>query len=926
MPNKIAYMSKTPDSSPVLTLVRGDMRSATLTLIVERYANGVDLLPLAWYMPFCNAAGEKSVLPLGKAQEIPCNRLALPVEVPGLAAATIGDTTFSLRGTSGGEDDPVVWGSADRCIRISSTLEVEPPYDPDTEPSEWQKWFGDLANVAQEAQEAADTANAAAMAADDAAGKANTAAGRAESAADNLRDYAGTFNGKFNEAYNAIQTIATGSLDAISRRHNKVIDDLNSTGNAIKNDARDSAMAAAGSAHAADDSAKEAQAAKDTTVLSADEVAQNATSVLTMYVETKQLKKDAETAAGAAEAARDKAFEAQAAAEAAGRDLWAAAERGDFNGKDGADGKDGAPGRDGVDGKDGKDGTDATVTEAAIIAAGGATKAELQQLENKILVKTETGGDSDDDDEEDNPPSEPVDRNKLNKDTFKLNTSVNTSGVEITANGYRISDYIETPNDITTVARQFANIALYDGSKNFISRTIYNGSYTLNYNDIYLEINTSSVSYIRVITNRYDSDTAFVYDGAYNDGAVLALDVDDAPSDVKEYLNPELYDYDSIIEKVKESIGSTETPSETPENEIDLSEYFTSKSINLLDGSKNTTGYGLSSSNGEPVKSASNGYTDFIDVSGNSVFTITRDFSYCCFYRADKSFVKRISLSFSTDFSTLNAEGAYIRLVFNTNPSASVVYNKDKAMVVGGSYSGEYIPFSTPKLKKSLLDMEFISENVGKDKKKTIVCFGDSIVAGYGNSGKGYVDLYAEKYGCVCHNNAVSGASIALVSGRSNVYSQITSALDQTADLCVIGGLTNDISALYPNGAIGTVSSGYDVPTLDITTFTDALEITLSKAKETWKHVVYVIPHKMSTRNTAGQETMTELVRSICKKWSVEVVDIYNHGGLNTYLDWMTDTYTSNNVGVADGTHPNENGYRMFYLPQIEPIFSKYLS
>ena len=78
--------------------------------------------------------------------------------------------------------------------------------------------------------------------------------------------------------------------------------------------------------------------------------------------------------------------------------------------------------------------------------------------------------------------------------------------------------------------------------------------------------------------------------------------------------------------------------------------------------------------------------------------------------------------------------------------------------------------------------------------------------------------------------------------------------------------------------------------------------------------IIYVIVHKMNTRPIEKQEENYNAIISVCNKWSIDYVDIYNKGELNSFISSMRDYY----FPVDDGTHPNESGYRNFYIPKLK--------
>jgi lysophospholipase L1-like esterase len=55
------------------------------------------------------------------------------------------------------------------------------------------------------------------------------------------------------------------------------------------------------------------------------------------------------------------------------------------------------------------------------------------------------------------------------------------------------------------------------------------------------------------------------------------------------------------------------------------------------------------------------------------------------------------------------------------------------------------------------------------------------------------------------------------------------------------------------------------------------------------------------------------------QKMVYAVCDLYSDGGLNADNtdQRLKYTYDSYNKGTGDGTHPNEEGYEKFYVPEI---------
>ena len=94
-------------------------------------------------------------------------------------------------------------------------------------------------------------------------------------------------------------------------------------------------------------------------------------------------------------------------------------------------------------------------------------------------------------------------------------------------------------------------------------------------------------------------------------------------------------------------------------------------------------------------------------------------------------------------------------------------------------------------------------------KNKTIVAFGDSIIAGWGwKEGTGIITPLKERYnGATWINNAESGANMAVTSNPSHtpIVTQIKNYTG-AADAIIFDGGVNDINSSIP---VGSIESGY---------------------------------------------------------------------------------------------------------------------
>lgn len=208
-------------------------------------------------------------------------------------------------------------------------------------------------------------------------------------------------------------------------------------------------------------------------------------------------------------------------------------------------------------------------------------------------------------------------------------------------------------------------------------------------------------------------------------------------------------------------------------------------------------------------------------------------------------------------------------------------------------------------------------DTVNPYKGKTIVAFGDSIIAGWGwKEGTGIVQPLKEKYpDGTWINNAESGANIAISNNPAHtpIISQIRSYIGQP-DAIIFDGGVNDLNN---NIAMGNISDSYD-SNYDTTTICGAMESALQYVMDTFPLAVklYIIPHSFSKNNYV--DSVHEKMIEICKKWNMPYLDMRKCAQI-AMTSKNKSKYTRNaNTGVGDGVHPVESWYRTFYSPVVD--------
>lgn len=204
---------------------------------------------------------------------------------------------------------------------------------------------------------------------------------------------------------------------------------------------------------------------------------------------------------------------------------------------------------------------------------------------------------------------------------------------------------------------------------------------------------------------------------------------------------------------------------------------------------------------------------------------------------------------------------------------------------------------------------------------------GDSICNGAGildESGalvgrvKSYAWLIGDDYCMTVENLAVSGGTITpgqvnASGGKRHSISATVANMDATADYFIVEGGVNDAAISVP---LGTITAGYDAE-LDTTTFCGAFEYMCKKliTRFAGKKVGYIAVHKMTPKYNSNdtESSYYHAAKAICEKWGVPFLDLNVQVPPLNYIDSLKTAYTND----GDGWHPNEAGYRAFYVPKI---------
>lgn len=84
-------------------------------------------------------------------------------------------------------------------------------------------------------------------------------------------------------------------------------------------------------------------------------------------------------------------------------------------------------------------------------------------------------------------------------------------------------------------------------------------------------------------------------------------------------------------------------------------------------------------------------------------------------------------------------------------------------------------------------------------------------------------------------------------------------------------------------------------------------------------HKVLQLPFTPPSNADGTQKLYFDKIKEVLNKYSIPVLDLYNKSGLNTGMDsFLKYTLATSANPNGDGVHPNEEGYRKFYVPKIE--------
>lgn len=272
----------------------------------------------------------------------------------------------------------------------------------------------------------------------------------------------------------------------------------------------------------------------------------------------------------------------------------------------------------------------------------------------------------------------------------------------------------------------------------------------------------------------------------------------------------------------------------------------------------------------------------------------------------------------------LNERTAYIRIAFARYDTA--ITTPLDAIELAVYYTDEYVDYFVPSYSFNTIseDQYYLDPLYGK----TIVYDGDDIAESRlrdSYNGGAYPVLIADQTNGHYINLAVTGAFLTSTSKEHSVVDNLKN-LPLNGDLYCFEGGINDFWANVP---LGDITPSYADP-LDTTTICGAMEQIFQYCQTNFpgKPIVFVIPHKIritAIKPNANGDTFQDYhdaMVAVCNKYSVPYYDAFLTSGLNGWNTTQSNTFlTANPTTTGDGIHPNEEGYRRYYVPQMLSLF-----
>ena len=341
---------------------------------------------------------------------------------------------------------------------------------------------------------------------------------------------------------------------------------------------------------------------------------------------------------------------------------------------------------------------------------------------------------------------------------------------------------------------------------------------------------------------------------------------------------------------------------------------FIKKSKNLFDKNTVTLGYYVDPGTGNLLENANFWVSDFIKVEPNQAYTI-RYKNQGAQYNANKQGIGNFTLGYSDNTSALSETGTtksnakYVRFCGSLAQLDSDQFEKGDVFTSYEEFSKKIESSLIPKTHKTLEDIIYKIFSGTNTKIKLV---GDSITHGVGGTGyeqngeyiasffgnnyyrnpngycwaKLFKDYLESKFSCSVTNNAVSGTSF---NELNNAFTTLVSDSDDIV-ICMYGTNNRDSLSSMPTWIQSFINKCNDLGV-------DLIIMTPIPASITEE-----------TRHENHIEDVCNTIKKLCIKNNVVFVDTNQ-----IMLDYCEYRDISINTLLADGLHPNDNGYLVMF-------------
>ena len=270
-----------------------------------------------------------------------------------------------------------------------------------------------------------------------------------------------------------------------------------------------------------------------------------------------------------------------------------------------------------------------------------------------------------------------------------------------------------------------------------------------------------------------------------------------------------------------------------------------------------------------------------------------------------------------------------VRTTINASDYISGTYNDFSYVTIVAPVDAIFIEFNTKLLALDATENAILVEGDSIDGVKEVskifgmnikpkpyagkkwVAFGDSLTEKNHRATLNYHDYVSDDLGITVINMGVSGSGYKQKDDSNSAFYQRVNNIPLDADVITIFGSFNDLSAGIP---IGTPSdTGIETLGGSINTTLDNLNTRLPIVPV---GIIAPTPWQSSKPwdETNNSTQYVQLLKDICKHRGIPYLDLYYSSGLRPWeVDYRPLMYSRDD---GNGTHPDENGHKLFY-PQV---------